>query len=327
MALVYAGGLTSTDFTAGLTGGGWQPQNFLYGGHVSIPSAGTVTQLGVYAKSGDGSAVTFKLGLFDSAGVLVAQSTTASITSTNTAWIASGAISATVSAGTYYVLVSASTVEGSYGYAASSAGSYADGVYASAMPSSVSTAGFQGETGQLYGVRLDFTAGGGGTAQDLAGAATGAAAAAAAAAVTKALGASAGAQAGAAAAMAVAKSLGGGAAGQAAAAAAAAIAKALATAAAGQAGAAGALDVTTGGTITTDPFHNGSVSLANFTIEKFVALRVSDMALIASWASRTSDGAGVFTMSDAAIVPGVDYLLVSCNADGSACGVRRYTAT
>jgi hypothetical protein len=82
-----------------------------------------------------------------------------------------------------------------------------------------------------------------------------------------------------------------------------------------------------GATITTEPFKNDSGSLlAGTTIEKFAALKVSDLTLAATWSNVTSDGAGVFSLPHPDLLAGTAYLLVSCNADGSARGVHRYTA-
>lgn len=163
MALIYPGGLTDTDFSDGATGASWQPQNFLYGAKITIPSAGTVTQLGCKCRSDSGGAVAIKFGLYTSGGSLV-QQTTGSAPLAALDWVNSGTISASVSAGDYFVLVSAATDVVAYGYDTSGNGSYATEAYATAMQSS-ETITDGGDTGQLYGVRLDFTAsGGGGTA-------------------------------------------------------------------------------------------------------------------------------------------------------------------
>lgn len=159
MALIYPGGLASTDFSDGSTSPGWQPQNYVYGSDVAIPSSGTVTQLGVKCVANSGSGVALKLGLYTSGGVLVAQSTaTTGASGSGLAWQNSGSISASVTAGTYYVLVSAATDQGNYGYDTSGNGSYATEAYSSAM-AATETIAAGAETGALYGVRVDFTAG------------------------------------------------------------------------------------------------------------------------------------------------------------------------
>jgi hypothetical protein len=155
MALIYPLGLTAADFSDGNTATGWQPENFVYGAHISIPSAGTVTQLGVKCFVNTGSA-DLKFGLYTSAGSLVAQATATGVTG-SMAWVNSGAISASVSAGTYYVLISASIDQVSYGFDSAGNGSFATEAYATAMAAS-ETITDQGDTGNLYGVRLDFTA-------------------------------------------------------------------------------------------------------------------------------------------------------------------------
>lgn len=162
MAWQYPGGLTDTDFSDALTTGGWSPWSYIYGAHFTL-SAGTVTMLGVKVKSESGATRNLKFGLYNSSGTLLAQST-ATVSSITLAWVDSGSISASVSSGTHYVLVS-SDGDGAnyaqYGYDTSGNGSYATENYATAMASS-ETISDQADTGQLYGVRLDFTADGGG---------------------------------------------------------------------------------------------------------------------------------------------------------------------
>lgn len=155
MSLIYTYGLTDASFTSGFSGPAWAPQSYLYGGDIVIPGSGTVTQLGAYLRSGAG-AVDFKFGLYDSSGVLQAQST-GSTSSGAFIWLNSGAISASVSAGTYYVLLSASNSNAQYGYSSSGDGSFATEAYATAMAATETITG-RGDAGLLYGVRLDFTA-------------------------------------------------------------------------------------------------------------------------------------------------------------------------
>jgi hypothetical protein len=160
VALVYPLGLAAGDFSDGTTSAGYQPQNFVYGAHFSL-SAGTVTQLGVKCVANSGGSVALKIGIYTSGGVLLAQSTAATGASgSGLAWQNSGAISASVSAGTHYVLVSAATDQAVYGYDTSGAGTFATEAYATAM-AATETITAEGDAGQIYGVRLDFTAGGG----------------------------------------------------------------------------------------------------------------------------------------------------------------------
>lgn len=157
MALIYPGGKADTAFNDGTTTSGWQPESFLYGADVVIPSSGTVTQLGFFGAAATGT-VSFKIGLYTSAGVLVGQSTSSSSSGT-LAWLNSGAVSLSVSAGTYYVLVSASNSDGRYGYDTTGNGTYATEAYATAMAATESLT-IGGDVNLQYGVRLDFTAGG-----------------------------------------------------------------------------------------------------------------------------------------------------------------------
>lgn len=159
MALIYSFGLTDTSFTGGPTGTSWQPHNFLYGGRVTIPSAGTVTQLGVRCISLSGTR-SLKLGLYTTAGVLVAQST-GSI-GTTAAWADSGTISGSVTAQDYIVLISADTTNVGYYYNTGQNGSFATEVYATAMQAT-ETITLEGDANLGYGVRVDFTASAGST--------------------------------------------------------------------------------------------------------------------------------------------------------------------
>ena len=161
MAWIYPGGLADTDFSDGLTTSGWQPYSYIYGAHFVIGSSGTASMMGVKAKSENGGTRNIKFGLYTSGGSLVAQST-ATVSSLTLAWVNSGSISESLSAGTYYVLVSTDgdiSNYAQYGYDSSGDGSYATEAYATAMQSSETISG-QADTAQLYGVRLDFTAGG-----------------------------------------------------------------------------------------------------------------------------------------------------------------------
>ena len=161
--------------------------------------------------------------------------------------------------------------------------------------------------------------------KDLAGGATGAGAASGAASVAKPLAGGAAGGGAASGAAAASKPLAGGAAGSSSASGAAGVTKPLGGAAAGQGGASGALDG--GATITTAALKNDSGTLlTGLTIEKLAALKVSDLSLAASWTNQATNGAGVLALFHAGLVPGTAYLLVTCNSDGSARGVKLYTA-
>jgi hypothetical protein len=157
VALIYPLGLASTDFSDGESTSGWQPESFVYGADITIPGDGTVTQLGVKTRGNSGGSVALKVGLYTSGGVLVAQTTATALAGGSAAWVDSGSISASVSAGTYYVLVSAANNQAVYGYDTSGNGSFATEANATAMAATETiTAG--GDVGFLYGVRADFSA-------------------------------------------------------------------------------------------------------------------------------------------------------------------------
>lgn len=83
------------------------------------------------------------------------------------------------------------------------------------------------------------------------------------------------------------------------------------------------------GVLTTAPFRSPvtGLVLAGVTVPRVALLRVSDMAQVATLADQVTSGAGVLTITHAAVVPGVAYLVVCCNADGTAVGAEVYTAT
>lgn len=144
-----------------------------------------------------------------------------------------------------------------------------------------------------------------GSTQDLAGGATG--------------------QGQAAANASVGHSLGGAATGQGQAGGGAGVGHSLGGAAAGQGQASGSM--LAGATIYTLVFKNDSGGvLANTTIEKLTALRLSDLQQICTWNNVTSSGSGEFALYHADLVADQQYMLVSCNADGTAFGVDKYMA-
>lgn len=79
--------------------------------------------------------------------------------------------------------------------------------------------------------------------------------------------------------------------------------------------------------ITTKPLKNNSGTvLASTSIAKIIAVKLSDMTIVKSWTSQSTDSSGVLTLSDVLLVNGTDYLLVTSSSDGTAAGVRLYTA-
>lgn len=75
------------------------------------------------------------------------------------------------------------------------------------------------------------------------------------------------------------------------------------------------------GVITSPSFRNWAGSLlANTTIPKVTVIRVSDMATVLNLTNRVTNASGILQITDLALTPGVKYLVVTCNADGSAFG-------
>lgn len=157
MAWVYPSGISESFTASGEINTGWQPQNFLYGSKIVLGEAGTVTQAGLYCYHGSGGGpTTIKFGLYDSSGNLIVQ-TTGAVSGFSYTWIDSGTFSEAVSAGTYFLVVSAADENPAYPYVSGASDSSISGsrAYASAMadPQTFSNAA------ESMGVRLDFTAG------------------------------------------------------------------------------------------------------------------------------------------------------------------------
>jgi len=82
------------------------------------------------------------------------------------------------------------------------------------------------------------------------------------------------------------------------------------------------------GVLTTPVLKNNTgTTLASVTIPKVAVIRVSDMVQVLTLTSQTTSGAGVLTITNAAITAGLLYLLITCNADGTAFGCEPITAT
>lgn len=158
MALIYPAGLTASDFSTGATNAAWQTSAFCYGSPITIPSAGTVTQMGVYTYD-NGGGQTFKIALYDSSGNLVGSSTGTGVGVTP-AWANSGTVSLAVTAGTYYVMVSGSDNNIQWQYDGTADGYYGNTAFAS-FPADPETITQDTGSNDLFGVRVDFTAGGG----------------------------------------------------------------------------------------------------------------------------------------------------------------------
>lgn len=82
------------------------------------------------------------------------------------------------------------------------------------------------------------------------------------------------------------------------------------------------------GVITTTAFLNKftGAPLPLTTIPKVCVLRVSDMGTVLTLANVTSDSSARLVITDAMLSPGVKYLVITCNSDGSAYGAEVFTA-
>jgi hypothetical protein len=82
------------------------------------------------------------------------------------------------------------------------------------------------------------------------------------------------------------------------------------------------------GVITSEPFKNWSGTLlTGLTIPKVAVIRISDMSTVLSLTNQTTNGAGVLSITSGSLSPGVRYLLVTCDAAGTAFGAEPYTAS
>lgn len=80
------------------------------------------------------------------------------------------------------------------------------------------------------------------------------------------------------------------------------------------------------GTITTAPLkNNAGTPLSGLLVDWAMAIRLSDRSTV-TFLAVTTNGAGQLVLTDAALVPGADYLLVTSNTAGTAAGVRKYAA-
>lgn len=72
--------------------------------------------------------------------------------------------------------------------------------------------------------------------------------------------------------------------------------------------------------------NNTGTVLASTSIAKVAVLRLSDMASVLTLTNQTTSGAGVLTITNAALTAATSYVVVLSNADGSALGTFRATA-
>jgi hypothetical protein len=81
------------------------------------------------------------------------------------------------------------------------------------------------------------------------------------------------------------------------------------------------------GTITSQPFKNWSGTVqAGVTIPKVAFVRISNMVTDLVLSNQVTNGAGVLSITSGSLSPGVSYLLVTCDAAGTAFGAEPYTA-
>ena len=81
------------------------------------------------------------------------------------------------------------------------------------------------------------------------------------------------------------------------------------------------------GTITTAAFKNNTGTVqASLTGLTVALLRFSDFAFAGVLTGQATNGSGVMTITDQIATPGVEYLLVTRNAAGTAIGCEKYTA-
>ena len=81
------------------------------------------------------------------------------------------------------------------------------------------------------------------------------------------------------------------------------------------------------GTITSAPFKNWSGTLlAGATIPKVAFVRISDMVQVLALTNQVTNGSGVLAVTSAYLSAGTAYLLITCDAAGTAFGCEPYTA-
>lgn len=82
------------------------------------------------------------------------------------------------------------------------------------------------------------------------------------------------------------------------------------------------------GTLTSDIFKawGSPAALAGLTVPRVVALKL-DGTVALNLAAQVTNGAGRVVLVSASLVAGTSYMLATWNADGSARGLKAYTAT
>lgn len=82
------------------------------------------------------------------------------------------------------------------------------------------------------------------------------------------------------------------------------------------------------GVITTSAFKNkfSGAPMPGFTVAKVAVMRVTDMATVLTLVDVATNGAAVMQLSNYTLAPGQQYLVITCNSDGSAYGAEVCTA-
>jgi hypothetical protein len=123
-AWAYASNYNDGSFNNGETGANYDPDDSIYGAVIVITNAGTVTNLAarvVTTNTGATATGVVKLAMYDVATTnLICSGTTLTITNLSAAWTNALCTPTSVSAGTYYLVASAST--NSIGYSSKTAG-------------------------------------------------------------------------------------------------------------------------------------------------------------------------------------------------------------
>lgn len=149
----YPGGLSDTSFTGGPTNSGWQPHLFCYGYKINIGgAAGTATIISARVDTGSFGTIDMKLGLYDASGNRLAQGQMTVPDGSTGTW-RDITISAAVSPGNHFVLISAATTNLRIYYNTTIHGSTSTTDYAQAMadPETISDGT---ETNLGYAVRV-----------------------------------------------------------------------------------------------------------------------------------------------------------------------------
>lgn len=161
MALVYTFG--ETDYNDGETSGGFQPENFIYGGRITFSAGGTINQLGGYARTASETGG-FNPALYDTSENLVADGGVATLSNSTLAWVEPATFTpVAVAEADYFILYSSESNDARYGIDTGNDGSFATETWANFPQASLTSFNAEGDSGSAYGGRALFTAGAGGT--------------------------------------------------------------------------------------------------------------------------------------------------------------------